>query len=249
MTDIDVVRATEERLVNVWPAVATLVMDGWVVRFANGYSGRANSASAIIQGARLDAQLLDHIERLYRQAGLPPQVRVTPVCDTSVEPMLSAGGYRVKDQSRIMTLDLARYGGHRPDARVRIERRPGDDWLRGVASHQTTDKQNVGHLSAIVGSIRVPAAFAILDINGEPAGFGMCAVDRGYAEIGSVIVAPQLRGTGVGRATVDALLAWAAREGAATAFLQVDATNAVAISLYRSQGFRDLAGYKTMRLV
>ncbi|MGL4242281.1 MAG: GNAT family N-acetyltransferase, cg3035/Rv0428c family, partial [Beijerinckiaceae bacterium] len=83
MTDRRLVQALEERLVNVWPAIETLLMAGWAVRFANGYSGRANSASAIVQDAALTPRLLDEIERLYRAAGLPPQVRVTPVCDAS----------------------------------------------------------------------------------------------------------------------------------------------------------------------
>jgi N-acetylglutamate synthase len=41
---IDIARAAEERLINCWPAVTTLHMEGWAVRFANGYSGRANIA-------------------------------------------------------------------------------------------------------------------------------------------------------------------------------------------------------------
>ncbi len=54
------------------------------------------------------------------------------------------------------------------------------------------------------------------------------------------------RGRGLGRALVDSLLAWAAAEGADRAFLQVDRTNAVASSLYASQGFAEVCGYKTM---
>lgn len=246
MTDLALVRATEERLVNVWPAVSTLFMDGWVVRFANGYSGRANSASAVVQGAALDSSLLSEFERLYIEAGLPPSVRVTPVCDRGVEPFLLERGYRIKDQSRIMTRDLAGYRGRMPDPRVRIEGAPSRRWLAGVCGHQRADKRNVDHLLAIVGQIRVPAAFAICEVDGRPAGFGMCAVDRGLAEIGSVIVDGTMRGQGLGRRTVDALLAWAAGEGAAQAFLQVDAANAVALGLYQSQGFRALADYRTM---
>jgi N-acetylglutamate synthase len=246
VTELETVRATEERLVNVWPAVATMLMDGWVVRFANGYSGRANSASAIVQGARLDAPLLAEIERLYAEAGLPPCVRVTPVCDGSVEPLLMARGYRVKDQSSIMALDLEAYGDRAPDVRVRIEGAPSRRWLAGVCTRQRADKRNGDHLFAIVGQIRVPAAFATLEIDGRDAGFGMCAIDRGWAEIGSIILDESLRGRGLGRVAVDALLTWAAGQGAGNAFLQVDVTNAVARKLYASQGFAELADYKTI---
>lgn len=243
--DIELVRACEERLVNVWPAVSTLLMDGWAVRFANGYSGRANSASAIVPGARMDPALLKEIERLYREAGLRPSVRVTPLAAAEVEPLLLASGYRMKDQSAMMLRPLGS-ASSTADPRVRIESAPGRRWLSGVSERQEASKRSADHLFAIVGQIRVPAAFATLVMDGREVGFGMGAIDRGYAEIGSVMLDAGYRGRGLGRALVDSLLAWAASEGATQAFLQVDRTNAVASSLYASQGFAEICGYKTM---
>jgi ribosomal protein S18 acetylase RimI-like enzyme len=244
--DLEIVRACEERLVNVWPAVSTLLMDGWVVRFAHGYSGRANSASAVVPGAAMPELLLDTIEQLYGEAGLPPCVRVTPLAAPEVEPLLMRRGYRIKDQSRMMILPLERYHAIAPDPRVRLEGAPSRRWLADVSSHQEPTKRSPDHLFAIVGHLRVPAAFATLEIEGRAVGFGMCAIDRGYAEIGSIMLDGARRGQGFGRLTVDALLAWAARMGAESAFLQVDETNAVARKLYARQGFTDLCGYKTM---
>ncbi len=175
--DIALVRACEERLVNVWPAVSTLLMDGWAVRFANGYSGRANSASAVVPGATMDAPLLGAIERLYREAGLRPSVRVTPLCDGSVEPLLVTSGYRIKDQS-VMMLRLLDGAGQTVDPRVRIESAPGRRWLAGVSERQEPSKRSADHLFAIVGQLRVPAAFATLAIDGREIGFGMAAIDR-----------------------------------------------------------------------
>jgi N-acetylglutamate synthase len=244
--DLEIVRATEERLVNVWPAVETLFMDGWVVRFANGYSGRANSASAVVQGARMDDALLAEIERLYRAADLPPAVRVTPVCDPGVEPLLLARGYRIRDEAHIMILDLAAHRGRTPAACVTLDSAPGAGWLAGVSAHQSPDKRNRDHLAAIVGRIRVPAAFATLATEGQSVGFAMCAIDRGWAEIGSVVLDQAMRGKGLGRLLMESLLAWAAGQGAHGAFLQVAAPNTVARSLYASQGFRAIGGYKTI---
>jgi N-acetylglutamate synthase len=244
--DLDVVFACEERLVNVWPAVSTMLMDGWVVRFAHGYSGRANAASPVVRGARLVPALLDHIERLYVEAGLRPTVRITPLADEAAGRLLAARGYRIKDQSWMMTMPLPAHRDLAPDPRVTLEAAPSRGWVAGVCSHQEPSKRNHDHLMAIVGQIRVPAAFATLRDEGAVAGFGMCAVDRGWAEIGSVIIDTARRGRGLGHATVDALLAWAARQGADHAFLQVDQTNMAAVSLYERLGFRTLCGYRTM---
>ena len=243
--DIALVRACEERLVNVWPAVSTLLMDGWAVRFANGYSGRANSASAIIPEAAMDRSLLGAIEQLYRDAGLKPCVRVTPLAAGAVEPLLVETGYRIKDQSAMMVRPLSG-AGFALDPRLRIESAPGRRWLAGVSERQEPSKRSADHLFAIVGQLRVPAAFATLVIDGRPVGFGMAAIDRGFSEIGSVMLDAGHRGQGLGRALVDGLLAWAESEGAERAFLQVDVTNAVASKLYASQGFAEICRYKTM---
>ncbi len=244
--DIERVRMAEERLVNVWPAPSTLLMDGWVVRFGHGYSGRANSASAIVIGAPMSMALIGTIETLYKEAGLPPCVRITPLADAAVEPMLMQRGYVLKDQSRMMLAGLDASCKAMTDPRIRIEGAASRRWLAGVSVRQEPSKRSADHLFAIVGHLRVPAAFATLEIAGEAVGFGMAAIDRGWAEIGSVMLDEAHRGKGLGRSIVDALLAWGVQEGADCAFLQVTAENTIARKLYGSQGFSDLCGYKTL---
>jgi hypothetical protein len=41
----------ESRLVNAWPAFEIEYADGWLMRFAEGYSKRANAATPIVPGA------------------------------------------------------------------------------------------------------------------------------------------------------------------------------------------------------
>jgi N-acetylglutamate synthase len=146
----------------------------------------------------------------------------------------------------IMTLDLARTIAITADPRITLEGAPSRRWLSGVSARQELSKRSADQLFAIIGHLRVPAAFATLTVGTDSVGFAMAAIDRGWAEIGSVMLDAAHRGTGLGRATVDALLVWAAREGASNAFLQVEEKNTVALSLYESQGFRSLCTYRTM---
>jgi N-acetylglutamate synthase len=240
------VLATEERLVNVWPAVSTMLMEGWVVRFAHGYSSRANAASAITPGAGMSAELIEHIEHLYNEAGLVPSVRSTPLCAPEVEPMLLARGYRIKDEAIMMVAPLNGYADAMAHPEIIIGPSPDQRWLSGISDRQEPSKRSADHLLAIVGQIRVPAAFATLVIDGQPVGFAMGALDRGWAEIGSVMLDAQCRGKGFGRLLLTALMGWAAQSGAGRAFLQVSADNAVATGLYRSLGFAELCRYRTL---
>jgi N-acetylglutamate synthase len=245
--DLTLVQQAEERLINVWPAPSTLVMDGWVVRFANGYSGRANSASAIIKNAMLSDDLIHRIEGLYRDASLSPTFRISPLAGEDCEGLLLKRGYHVKNEVSTMSLDLRSFNA-RMDDRVQITAKPTADWLKGVSVRQEPSKRSDDHLKMIVGNIRLPAAFASLILENEPVGFGMSAIDRGWAELGSIMLDQTQRGKGLGRAVVEALLTWAQQKGADCAFLQVDITNMIAIKLYTSLGFKEIYRYRTLTL-
>lgn len=244
LSDIERARSLEERLVNVWPAVTTLMIDGWVVRFANGYSGRANSASALVPGAKVSGALLAHVETLYRAQGLKPQFRLSPVAAPETGSFLLAHGYRVKDEALSMTLALDKEAA--ADPRVHIAVSPQQAWLDGISARQEESKRSPEHLLAIVSRVELPAAYATLRETGTDLGFAYSAIDRGMAEIGLVMVDEKARGRGLGRALVTSLMHWAKSNGASRAFLQVDTGNAPALKLYEALGFRRAYLYRTL---
>ncbi len=242
--DLMLARECERRIVNAWPAVSTLVMGDWVVRFANGYSGRANAATPLAIGAELDDATLDLIAELYRSDGLPPCIRLTPLTGAATTQAVLARGYRLKDASFGLIASLEDLTPEfEPD--LQIEAGPSADWIAGVAARQTGAKTNAEQLAAIVEKVRLPAAFATLLIAGEPVAYGMSVAERGMAEMGSVVVDPDHRGRGLGRRLVKGLMSWARVQDSAHAYLQVDQTNAIAIALYESLGFRKLYAYET----
>jgi N-acetylglutamate synthase len=46
--DLELIAALEERLLHVWPAVTTHMIDGWAVRFAGGYTGWVELGSILM---------------------------------------------------------------------------------------------------------------------------------------------------------------------------------------------------------
>ncbi len=242
--ELSLVVDCERRIVNAWPAPATLVIGDWVVRFANGYSGRANSASPLSRGAELDEATLSLIEELYRSDGLPPCIRLTPLVGEQTRASVLARGYRVRDASFGLLAGLESVAAT-IDSDVQIEARPGEEWIAGVAARQSGPKKSAANLAAIVERVRLPAAFATLLVAGEPVAYGMAVTERGMAEIGSVVVDPDHRGQGYGRRIVTGLMSWASAMAARQAYLQVDQTNTAAIRLYESLGYRELYRYET----
>jgi ribosomal protein S18 acetylase RimI-like enzyme len=61
--------------------------------------------------------------------------------------------------------------------------------------------------------------------------------ERGYIGLFDIVVAPELRGIGLGRRVLTSLMAWGREQGAHSAYLQVREDNAVARALYDSLGF------------
>lgn len=69
-------------------------------------------------------------------------------------------------------------------------------------------------------------------------GFVIGKLVAGICEIESIAVAGSARGQGIGLALVSALTAWAKLQGAARVELEVRASNAAALRLYRRAGLR-----------
>lgn len=242
--DLALARACETRIVNAWPAPTTLVVDDWVVRFANGYSGRANSATALRAGGDMDDTTLAFVENLYREAGLPPRIRFTPLVAESARRRFAERGYRIETASFGMVAELGA-GLHPPVSGIVTTAKADDAWIDGVSSQQTGPKRNRDHLAAIVSGVRLPAAFATLLHDGRPAAYAMSVAERGMAEIGAVIVDENLRGRGLGKQLVQGLMGWAAAQGCTLAYLQVDQSNGLAFEMYRRLGFRTIYAYET----
>lgn len=114
----------EEQSLQSWPALKQLELDGWLLRFAGGYTKRSNSISPLYAGSKTDAQsindsqhindiqhLVDKInrcEQYYQQAGLPTIFKITPYTEPSnLDAVLEARGYVQTDLSRVQSMDLA----------------------------------------------------------------------------------------------------------------------------------------------
>jgi ribosomal protein S18 acetylase RimI-like enzyme len=98
-----------------------------------------------------------------------------------------------------------------------------DDWVK--RAEQWTGKTSTAYLAMDSGTACGIAA-GYLDRD-----------DAENAELVSMWVAPSHRRAGVGRALVDAVLAWARTRGARTLFLLVTCTNDTAIKFYERLGF------------
>ena len=90
-------------------------------------------------------------------------------------------------------------------------------------------------------SIRGETLFGSHVEDGEPVACGMAVVEREVVGLFDIVVHPQRRRRGHGRALVEGLLERASAKGAGTAYLQVLGGNRAARDLYGELGFEPTA--------
>ncbi|KAF1037797.1 MULTISPECIES: GNAT family N-acetyltransferase [Delftia] len=242
--DPETVVGVEQRGFNAWPAQRTVLCGDWLLRAAQGHTKRANSANAHQPGARLGA-LLAQIEAFYQRQGLPPVFRLSPLASPEADAQLAQAGYLLADPSLVMRAALADMAQPADEKgwTLAMDARPGAAWLQGFAEAGAVPPRHRQAHHHMLQSIAWPAAFATLRVGGEVAGFGLAVLERGCVGLYDIVIAPAMRGRGLGRALVCGLLHWGRTQGAQWAELQVRTPNRVARGLYESLGFHPLYAY------
>jgi GNAT superfamily N-acetyltransferase len=235
------IRQTEEHLMNAWPSLRTVMCDGWVFREANGYTKRANSASALDARGGFSSTL-NHAERFYASFDCPTIFRLTPLAGTDPDRLLTERGYRVVDETIVMTKPLADID--RADPRVTIEATCSESWEWGyAAAHALAAPQRRAHRAILDRIAPLPTGFASLRDDGRTIAYGLGVMERDHLGLFDIVTLPDARRKGAARTLVKALMRWGADRDAKRAWLSVIGDNEKAKPLYAELGFAELYRY------
>jgi GNAT superfamily N-acetyltransferase len=226
----------EEAALNAWTAPRQMIYDGWVLRFAGGYTKRANAVTVRSDGRLPLAEKIDFCEKAYDRMGLPILFRLPdPWLSKTLNQALSDAGYEVFDPTlvlgRKLEPDLDRPNG------CDIRAMTVEEWL-GLRARLTQTSLSDWDLHGQILRLIVPEKILLgLFVNGEPAACGMGVVEGGLLGNFSIYTAAAFRGQGCARALMAALAGWGAAHKADYGYLQVEGDNIPALSLYDSLGF------------
>lgn len=242
--DLTLARRLEEAALNSWPAPQQQLFDGWVLRWAGGYTRRANSATPLYPGQLSVASKVAHCEALYRARGLRPIFRLTSaVPDDALEALLAARGYHSADLTEVLYLPLDRLALPETgptDARLRSF----EEWLPQFVRLAGASAASLEPHRAILEAIGGPHAALVLSDGGTAVACGLAVLDHACCGLFDIVTAADRRRRGYGRQLVGALLRWGREHGAAHFYLQVMTSNTVARQLYARFGFETLYTYR-----
>jgi GNAT superfamily N-acetyltransferase len=229
-----------------WPALRNIILDGWVVRFAQGYTRRANSVTALFH-SRLDVRRKIAVcEGLYHAQGLPPIFRLTPFsAPAGMDELLAQRGYAMLAASLVLHCDLSAWQPTgRADALCVLL--PLAVWLEQFAHLQNSDSAPTGHHlhAALLQRVRSPCLpMVALDADGQVVACALGVLTGDCCGLFDLFCAPTHRRQGHATRLLLALLQAARQHGAHHAYLQVMQHNSEARRLYARLGFRRAYAY------
>ncbi|MEV0605804.1 GNAT family N-acetyltransferase [Polymorphospora rubra] len=230
-----------------WPAPDQDRLGDWLLRSAQGWTGRGNSALPVGDPDRpLDAAI-DAVRDWYAARGQPAMVNVPLPLAAPVGVALDERGWGARALTLVRTTalpDLLAATPPRGDLpEPRLESAPSADWLAVTAGRKGGLPAAAHHLLTAVDRV----CFAHLHEDGELVATARGTITGGgrWLGIGLLEVVPAARRRGLAAHTIGALARWAAASGATDAFLQVEERNTAAVTLYGRLGFTTHHTYLT----
>ena len=259
----------EEMCLNGHVALNTLLYDGWLLKFSEGYTGRANSVSVFYPSSMPFTDKVPFCEQMYKQQGLPCQFKITEL-DTELNDFLANRGYEIVTPSDLMVCDLScpvepdNYTSSPDNEKSSLDNdtsAPDDDaqieyifstspeeWLPLFFKiHEINDAHNQDVYTRMLAKLLVDTIYCTVLYKGSPAACSSAAIENGYLLLQNVIVSSELRGHGLGKKVCSAILEKAKTAGAHHSYLQVVQTNTIAMNLYKKLGFEKLYSYWYMK--
>jgi ribosomal protein S18 acetylase RimI-like enzyme len=239
--DVSILRL-EELVVNAWPAAHTLLYDGWVLRFAGGYTRRANSIHPLYDSTVDLETKVSVCESLYRQAGLQTVFKLTRTSiPASLDERLAECGYRREAETSVQVASLE--ARPRTGLASHVSAAPSPAWINEFCRMSAIEAHRRPLLMRILERIHLPCGFAVLEDSGEAVACGLAVVQGEWLGLYNIVTDPKRRGRGHGGQIVDDLLNWGSRQGVRSAYLGVMQDNAPALSVYARAGFHELYTY------
>jgi GNAT superfamily N-acetyltransferase len=236
----------EEMTLNTWPALETVLRKGWIVRYADGYTKRANSVSPLYGTGLFDADEVEELIRVcescYRQRGLDTVFKLTPfVVPDHLDRLLDEKGYRVVDESSVRLLHLDNVS--KPAVAAKRQEALNDEWLYNMARLNRLSDKNMKITRQMLGRSTLPKGFFTLYEEDIPVACGLGVIQDEYVCLYDIVTDAGYRRRGFGEQLVLNILDWGKSVGAHYSLLQVVQQNEAAVHLYDKLGYIEIYEY------
>lgn len=233
----------EELSMNHWPSLSTLLYDGWVLRFAEGYTKRANSINPIYDSTCDLNHKIHACEEIYSAHHLPTIYKISPfVHPAHLDETLEEKGYALIDTTSVQTLNLDNISEPRLTSAI-INEDITPAWLEDFCRFSHADDKYKSVLERMVSNINTKKGFISFYCEDQVVACGLGVLEREYIGLYSIVTDQNYRNRGYAEQMILNLLKWGKQNGAKHSYLAVVADNEPALRLYSKIGYAEIYRY------
>lgn len=251
--DPEHVRHIETLARHAWPAREQEALDGWLLRFTDGVTRRANSVwPNDMDGAVPLDDRLAHVEAFYADRGRPACYQLCPAAlPVELDDLLAHRGYQADAETAVQTVALAELmqrtatRASLPSAAVTVSvsTQLSDVWYDAYCESEEVSGHAAAVRRAIIARIAAPVGYATAVQAGRVIALGMGVLEDGWLGIFNMATLPAFRRQGLATDVLRGLAHWAGGLGGHSSYLQVMLSNPGAQALYAGLGYRTLYHY------
>jgi ribosomal protein S18 acetylase RimI-like enzyme len=227
---------------NAWPSLQTMLYDGWVLRFADGYTKRANSVHPLYSSSLNVEEKIQACEEIYQSKGLDVVFKLTPSAQPeNLDKVLAAKEYKADSRTSVQLLELD--GVDKALAQSALLTEDYADWLPAFCKLSNIGGHGEPTLKQLLHNVVPAQCFASICHQGQVVACGMGVLQGQFVGLFDIVTDADFRRQGFGKQLVLSILAWGKHNSAQTAYLQVMLNNEPALRLYSGLGFREIYTY------
>lgn len=226
-----------------WPALRTILYDGWVLRFSDGFTRRANSVNPLYPSTLDIEQKIVRCEEMYKSLGQPIVFKMTEdVAPADLDGMLNERGYAINAPTSVQTADLAGIDTTADDD-VIVTEQLDEHWLDQFFVKSGLDVRYLVTLQEMLSRIMSKRGLFSIARGDDIIAFGLAVIDQDHVGLYDILTDRKQRRKGLGARISRGMMRWGKANGAQTAYLQVMLNNPPALRLYENLGFKEAYKY------
>jgi N-acetylglutamate synthase len=231
----------EEISLNASPFLQQVIYDGWLLRFSEGQSQRANGVSVVAQSTLPLEEKIAVCENWYDSKRLPAVFRVTTLTrDHDLDRALESRGYVISERVDTLWRDLRSIApsddmAAKPTIKTVVL--PFEEWSAHLYRIKSQDESCRSRHAKRMQPIAGNSLCYALSVGSDVAVCAQTVREGAYAGIFNVFASNEHRRKGYAKLLMLSILECERDAGLQTAYLQVAQHNTVAKQLYIALGF------------
>ncbi|MDK2807659.1 MAG: N-acetylglutamate synthase [Clostridiales bacterium] len=239
------IKKIEELSMNAFPALSTVLVNGWILRFSNGYSKRANSVNPVYNCSIDISENIKICEEMYKSRQLDTVFKLTESeASFKIDEILNQHGYSYEARTNVMLRNIQAYQITEEEKEgIVIYNELQDDWFEAFTSMNGVSEKNAVTLKRMLQKLTAEACYACIVNNGQIEAVGLGVAERGYIGMYDICVHENQRRKGLGTRIMKNLIHRGLEMGCTYSYLQVVDANEGAKILYDRLGYEQQYSY------